>query len=88
MFTAAEMTGDAKVALINAAVAREYFPNEDPIGRHLGYDNRTWEIIGIVGDMRVRSLLRPATATVTVGGRRWLSIRSARGMSPPAKPSR
>jgi hypothetical protein len=40
------------------------------------------------GKGRSPPMAQPATATVTVGGRRWLSIRSARGTSPPAKPSR
>lgn len=43
-----------KVIIINETMAREYFPNEDPIGRYLqiGYDDITCQIIGIVGDVR------------------------------------
>ncbi len=44
------------VALINATLARRYFPNEDPIGRRVAYDKTPdstshWRtIIGVVGD--------------------------------------
>jgi len=42
----------ANEALINASFARQYFPNEDPIGKHLDYHDRIWQIVGIVGDTR------------------------------------
>ncbi len=43
---------DANQTVINAFFARQYFPGEDPIGKHLRYHDRTWEICGIVGDTR------------------------------------
>jgi putative ABC transport system permease protein len=43
---------DADQAIINASFARQYFPNEDPLGKHLRADGRDWEIVGIVGDTR------------------------------------
>ncbi|MGP8187653.1 MAG: ABC transporter permease [Terracidiphilus sp.] len=42
----------ADETVINAAFARQYFPNEDPIGKHLKYAGRNWEIVGVVGDTR------------------------------------
>jgi predicted permease len=42
----------ANEAVINAAFARQYFPNENPIGKHLDYKDRLWEIVGVVGDTR------------------------------------
>ena len=39
-------------AIINASFARQYFPHEDPLGKHLHYDGRDWEICGVVGDTR------------------------------------
>jgi len=42
----------ANEAVINASFARQYFPNEDPIGKHLDYRDRIWEIAGIAGDTR------------------------------------
>ncbi|PYS68025.1 MAG: hypothetical protein DMF69_21410 [Acidobacteria bacterium] len=48
------------VVLINEALARKYFPNEDPIGRKLDVamfeDSNPTEIIGIVGNVRYESL--------------------------------
>jgi len=43
---------DANQTIINATFARQYFPDEDPIGKHLHYQGRNWEICGVVGDTR------------------------------------
>jgi predicted permease len=49
------------LAIVNEAVARRYFPNENPIGKHIRFGvpsdpqtakNRWYRIIGIVGDIR------------------------------------
>jgi putative ABC transport system permease protein len=48
------------VMIINESFARQFFPNEDPIGRRLtiggnvgpDYADRTREIVGVVGDLR------------------------------------
>jgi len=42
----------ANQTVINAAFARQYFSNEEPIGKHLRYHNKNWEIVGVVGDTR------------------------------------
>ncbi len=52
LFDADQRLEAANEAVINAAFARQYFPNEDPIGKHLGFENKNWEIVGIVGDTR------------------------------------
>jgi putative ABC transport system permease protein len=44
------------VMVINDVMAREIFPNEDPIGRRIGLNGRIWEIVGIVGNVRHRDL--------------------------------
>jgi predicted permease len=43
---------DANQVVINASFARQYFPNEDPLGKHLHAGGKDWEICGIVGDTR------------------------------------
>jgi putative ABC transport system permease protein len=63
-FNAHEVATAARVAIINSAAARDFFPDEDPIGRQIGQDNDTWEIVGIVGDVRMRSLERPVAPMV------------------------
>jgi hypothetical protein len=52
-------TGDKQhVALVSEAFARKYWPNESPIGRHFEFGMHDREVIGVVGDVRVRGLER------------------------------
>lgn len=54
-FTEQDITEKAPpAAIINQAMARHYWPNEDPIGKRLSFDNRaSWtEIVGIAGDAK------------------------------------
>ena len=47
--------GHATEAIISELFAKQYFPNEDPIGKHLkivGMGTHAYEIVGIVGDTR------------------------------------
>jgi predicted permease len=61
-FTERDTANSLPVAIINAAAARMYFPNQNPLGKHLsffgppGQAPPTAEIIGVVGDSRYRSL--------------------------------
>jgi putative ABC transport system permease protein len=58
-FTEAEAHENAKVVLISDELARRYFAGEDPLGQRLlaGWTSReSYEIIGIVGDVRHRGL--------------------------------
>jgi predicted permease len=54
--TEADTAATRKVAVINQAFAKRFFKNQNPIGRHFGPDkikySTTYEIVGIVGDMR------------------------------------
>ena len=56
-FTERDTESSPWVAVINESLARQFFPDEDPIGRTLypGQD-RPREIIGIVGDIRQENL--------------------------------
>jgi putative ABC transport system permease protein len=46
--------GKFQVVLINEAMKRQYWPNENPIGKRISGDNgKTWVmIVGVVGDVR------------------------------------
>jgi len=62
-FRDGEQVDHASVAVISDMLARECFPGEDPIGRHLrvsldGMNRKDYEIVGVVGDTRV-SVTRP-----------------------------
>jgi putative ABC transport system permease protein len=37
--------------VVNEALAREHFPNGDPLGERLIDGNESWEIVGVVGDV-------------------------------------
>ena len=49
---AQDQRGSALVAVINEAAARKYWPGVDPIGQHMTIENKDWEVVGIVGNMR------------------------------------
>ncbi len=50
------------VAVINESMARFYFPNVSPIGRHISVDNgKSWmSIVGVVRDAKQNNLRQPA----------------------------
>jgi predicted permease len=58
-----------QVAVINQTFARKFFPKEDPIGRHFGFNtgdarhSRDYEIVGIVEDAKYQDARAPAYAT-------------------------
>jgi predicted permease len=54
-FTENDTAKSVKVAVINEAFARKFFPNENPIGRRFGgsaADRREFEIVGVSKDAR------------------------------------
>jgi putative ABC transport system permease protein len=52
------------VVLINEAAMRQFWPHEDPVGKHVrGENDKEWTtIVGVVGDVRDFGLERPAPA--------------------------
>ena len=60
VFTEQDRAGAPDVMIINEALARRYFPDEDPVGKRLignrlqlmGGDEVTREIVGVVADVR------------------------------------
>ncbi|MGB6624391.1 MAG: FtsX-like permease family protein, partial [Candidatus Acidiferrales bacterium] len=58
MFTAADGPGNAIVALIDQTLARQFWPNEDPIGQKLkfGEQHTVCTIVGVVNDVKMYQL--------------------------------
>ena len=58
-----------KVAVINETAARKYFPNENPIGQHIGSNVETAgqiEIVGVLRDAKYDSVRDPVPPTMYV----------------------
>jgi putative ABC transport system permease protein len=59
-FTAADTAGAPEVAIVNDVVARRYWPNESPIGKHVnmsGLPAGPWyEVVGVVAAIHHRKL--------------------------------
>ena len=55
-FTEDDDDSRPRVAVINQTLARRYFPGEDPVGQRIADDESgrpsTWEIVGVVDDVR------------------------------------
>lgn len=69
--TNADITSARKVVVINETFAKQYFPNEDPIGKHVKFDfldqltkaprDTYFEVIGIVSDFYNNGVEAPET---------------------------
>jgi putative ABC transport system permease protein len=59
-FSAADSRDAPQVTIINETTARQFFPNEDPIGKRVNMgDERQpslWQIAGVVGDVKYNGL--------------------------------
>lgn len=76
-FTDQDTATSQKVAVVNQAFAKKFFPKEDPIGRHFGvFDQKyssAFEIVGIVADAKYNNpreemrtmYFRPLTQVMT-----------------------
>jgi putative ABC transport system permease protein len=65
----ADRAGSPYVALVSESFVRRYWTGENPIGRRIDVGNHVREIIGVVGDVRVRGLERGSEPQVYVS---WL----------------
>jgi putative ABC transport system permease protein len=73
-FTADERLERANVTVISLAAAKELFPHEDPVGKHLRFDSikDSYEIVGVVADTRWDVHLPPkATMYMPIYGHDW-----------------
>ena len=77
-FTEDDKEGTPRVLLITESAARQYFPNEDPIGKTImlgwgrgGGRKAGGAVVGIVGDVKDAGLGRPNVAQVYLPYRQW-----------------
>jgi putative ABC transport system permease protein len=47
-----------RVVVLNEALARKVFQNEDPLGQKVRFWNESWEVVGVVGNVHQRGLDR------------------------------
>jgi hypothetical protein len=55
-FDARDTVQSPRVVIVSTALVRAYFPEDEPVGQRLQIDKESWEIVGVVGDVRNRGL--------------------------------
>ena len=62
-FTDQDVAGNTNIAIVNQSLADRYWPNQDPIGKHLmnSRNKIPREVVGVVADARFNSLGTPST---------------------------
>lgn len=58
-FTAGDVAGAPKVAVVNEKFAQLYFPGQNPLGRKIGSANPEYTIVGVAKDVRQAHLREP-----------------------------
>ncbi|HVO82294.1 MAG TPA: ABC transporter permease [Terriglobales bacterium] len=60
-FTDQDVAGNTNVVIVNQCLARRYWPNQDPIGKHLANsrDKIQREVVGVVANVKFSSLSAP-----------------------------
>ena len=64
-FLPSDIATAPQVAIVNEAMARHYWPGQDPLGRRfrVGGEKRPWaSVVGVVGDVKHNGLLAPVKA--------------------------
>ena len=92
LFTAADRDGPP-VAIVSQSVAWRFWPNDDPIGKHIGrpWDSPWITIVGVVPDTKQDSLRDTSRTSIYVpwsqrsafsGSEMWVMVRSASDPAP------
>jgi len=68
-FEASDTASAPPVVVINQSMARQFWPNQDPVGKRLSPDpamfgKTTWEIVGVVGDIKHFGVAEPTHSTI------------------------
>ena len=77
VFGAADRVGNARTMVVSEETVRRYFPEEDPIGKHIDFgwnrdgDHLSGEIVGVVGDVRQHGLSEEVTPHIYAAWDQW-----------------
>jgi putative ABC transport system permease protein len=63
-FTDGDTAGAPPVAIINDDLARRYWPGRDPIDQRLKLYGKDWEIVGVVGSVKLLDLAKENTPEI------------------------
>lgn len=66
-FTAADRAGSEPVAILNQTTARQFFGDEDPLGRlvRITFEGeQSFRVVGVVRDVKILGLRKPAPLTI------------------------
>ena len=66
-----DRSGAPDVALVNAALAARYYDGTSPVGKHITFQGRSLEIVGVLGDVRSQSLWTTAGPELYVPIEQW-----------------
>jgi putative ABC transport system permease protein len=72
-FTEQDSEKSVKVVVISEALARRYFPDEDPIGKRIGTEEDWLEIVGVIADVKQFGLDANARPTFYLTDRQFPS---------------
>jgi putative ABC transport system permease protein len=74
-FSVQDEAGAPKVAVINETLARDFFGDDNPLGRRIGVGEKPErEIIGVIKDTKYRDLKKQAPRTVYVPLAQWTGV--------------
>jgi predicted permease len=79
-FTTEDRAGAQPVALVSRSLAARLWPNEDPLGKQIGYPFPSpWiTVVGVVPDVRLDSLRDTSSlATYVPYAQRWVAVRTS-----------
>jgi putative ABC transport system permease protein len=66
-----DRAGAPNVALVNAALGAQYYAGTSAVGRRITLDGHRVEIVGVLGDVRDKSLWAAATPAIYVPASQW-----------------
>jgi len=82
--SAADRATAAPVMVVGETFAKKAFPDADPVGRRIEWNDGTWEIVGVTADVRHAALSDPLDADVyvpraqVVRDNTWLLLKTSR----------